>query len=103
MLKDAFQNLQELMQAAGAEVQLADESLSTPGSISHEMGTTRMGKDQKVSVLNGFCQAHDVRNLFVVDGGCWPSATCQNPTETMLAVSWRASDYLAEQARKGQL
>ncbi len=103
MLKDAFQNLQELMQAAGAEVQSADESLSTPGSISHEMGTTRMGKDAKTSVLNGFCQAHDVKNLFVVDGGCWPSATCQNPTETMLAVSWRASDYLVEQARKGQL
>ena len=103
MLKDAFQNLQELMDAAGAEVQSADESLSTPGSISHEMGTTRMGKDPKTSVLNGFCQAHDVKNLFVVDGGCWPSATCQNPTETMLAVSWRASDYLAEQARKNQL
>ena len=103
MLKDAFQNLQELMQAAGAEVQSADESLSTPGAISHEMGTTRMGKDPKTSVLNGFCQAHDVKNLFVVDGGCWPSATCQNPTETMLAVSWRASDYLAEQARKNQL
>lgn len=103
MLKDAFQNLQELMHAAGAEIQSADESLSTPGAISHEMGTTRMGKNPKTSVLNGHCQSHDMKNLFVVDGGCWPSATCQNPTETMLAVTWRASDYLAAQARKGEL
>jgi choline dehydrogenase-like flavoprotein len=103
MLKDAFQNLQELMHAAGAEILSADESLSTPGAISHEMGTTRMGKDPKTSVLNGYCQAHGLKNLFVVDGGCWPSATCQNPTETMLAVSWRASDYLAEQIRRGDV
>src|SRR2546425_4024916 len=97
MAKDACQNLQELMHTAGAEVLSADDTLSTPGAISHEMGTTRMGNDPKNSVLNGFCQSHDLKNLFVVDGGCWPSATCQNPTETMLAVSWRASDYLAEQ------
>jgi choline dehydrogenase-like flavoprotein len=103
MLKDSFQNLQELMHAAKAEVLFADESLSTPGSISHEMGTTRMGKDPKISVLNGFNQAHDLKNLFVMDGGCWPSATCQNPTETMLAVSWRASDYLADQFRRREL
>ena len=44
-----------------------------------------------------------IGNLFVVDGACWPSAGCQNPTETMLAVSWRAGDYLAEQVRKGGL
>src|SRR5207247_8667607 len=86
MATDAFQNLQELMRAAGAEVLSADDTLSTPGAISHEMGTTRMGNDPNTSVLNGFCQSHDLRNLFVIDGGCWPSATCQNPTETMLAV-----------------
>ena len=47
ILKDAFQNLQELMSAAGAEVLSSDESISTPGAISHEMGTTRMGNDPK--------------------------------------------------------
>jgi choline dehydrogenase-like flavoprotein len=103
MLKDAFQNLQELMHAAGAEILSADESLSTPGSISHEMGTCRMGRDPKTSVLNEYNQAHTVKNLFVMDGGCWPSSTCQNPTQTMLAIAWRASDYLAEKARKGEL
>jgi len=102
MLRDAFQNLQELMDVAGAKILSTDESLSTPGSISHEMGTCRMGRDSKTSVLNSYNQAHDVKNLFVMDGGCWPSSTCQNPTETMLAVAWRASDYLAEQFRLGE-
>jgi choline dehydrogenase-like flavoprotein len=103
ILKDAFQNLQELTSAAGAEVLSSEESISTPGAISHEMGTTRMGNDPKTSVLNGFCQAHELKNPFVVDGGCWPSSTCQNPTETLLAVAWRASDYLAEQFRRGEV
>ncbi len=103
MLRDAFQNLQELMHAAGAEILHADESLSTPGAISHEMGTCRMGLNPKTSVLNGHNQSHDAKNLFVMDGGCWPSSACQNPTETMLAIAWRASDYLAAQARKGEL
>ena len=62
-----------------------------------------MGNDPKTSVLNGFCQSHELKNLFVVDGGCWPSSTCQNPTETLLAVSWRAGDYLAEQFRRGEI
>jgi choline dehydrogenase-like flavoprotein len=101
MLDDAFASLQELVHAAGAEVLDADKSLSVPGEISHEMGTTRMGNDSKTSVLNRFNQAHDVRNLFVIDAGCWPSSACQNPTETILAVAWRASDYLAEQFRLG--
>ncbi|HUQ94370.1 MAG TPA: GMC family oxidoreductase [Bryobacteraceae bacterium] len=103
MLRDAFRNLQELMGSARAEILSADESLSTPGAISHEMGTCRMGLNAKTSVLNAYNQAHDVKNLFVMDGGCWPSSTCQNPTQTMLAIAWRASDYLAEQARKGNL
>ena len=103
MLKHAFQTLQELMHTAGAEILHEREFLSTPGSIAHEMGTARMGADPKTSILNKYCQAHDVPNLFVVDGAAWPSAGCQNPTQTMLAVSWRASDYLAEQAGRGEL
>jgi choline dehydrogenase-like flavoprotein len=102
MLDDAFDNLQELMRSAGAEVMHADKSLSIPGEISHEMGTTRMGKDPKTSILNRFNQAHDVPNLFVIDAGCWPSSACQNPTETILAMAWRASDYLTEEFRLGK-
>lgn len=67
------------------------------------MGTTRMGNDPKTSVLNKFNQAHEAPNLFVIDAGCWPSAACQNPTETILAIAWRASDYLAEQFRLGEI
>ena len=103
MLDDAFQNLQELMHEAGAEVLSEDKSLSAPGRIIHEMGTTRMGDDPRTSVLNQYCQAHEISNLFVMDGGCWPSSACQNPTETILAIAWRSSDYLAEQFRTGDL
>ena len=103
MLDDAFQNLQELMHEAGAEILSEDKSLSAPGRIIHEMGTTRMGEDPRTSVLNQFCQAHEVSNLFVMDGGCWPSSACQNPTETILAIAWRSSDFLAEQFRTGDL
>lgn len=62
-----------------------------------------MGRDPKTSVLNGFCQAHDVKNLFVVDGSSFVSAGNQNPTWTILALAWRASDYLAEALGKGEL
>ena len=103
MLDDAFDSLQELMRSANAEVLQADKSLSIPGEISHEMGTSRMGNNPKTSVLNRFNQAHDAPNLFVIDAGCWPSSACQNPTETILAIAWRASDYLVEQFRRGGL
>ncbi len=103
ILRDAFQSMQELMHAAGAEILSAEESLSTPGAVSHELGTARMGNDPKTSVLNKYNQAHDIKNLFVVDGACWPSYGCQGPTLTMLALAWRASDYLAEQLRLGTI
>ena len=67
-----------------------------PGSAIHEHGTCRMGSDPKTSALNAFNQMHAVKNLFVVDGSSFPSATEKNPTLTILAVAWRASDYLAE-------
>lgn len=103
MLDDAFDSLHELMHSAGAEILDADKYLSVPGEISHEMGTTRMGNNPKTSVLNKFNQAHEVPNLFVIDAGCWPSSSCgPGPTETILALAWRASDYLAEQFRLGK-
>jgi choline dehydrogenase-like flavoprotein len=68
--------------------------------VAHEVGTVRMGSDPKTSALNGFCQAHDVKNLFVTDGACFTTNPDKNPTPTILALSWRASDYLLEQAKK---
>jgi choline dehydrogenase-like flavoprotein len=73
------------------------------GKIIHEVGTARMGADPKASVLNGFCQAHDVKNLFVTDGAPLVTNPDKNPTLTIMALSWRASEYLLEQAKQGSL
>lgn len=73
------------------------------GKIIHEVGTARMGADPKTSVLNSFCQAHDVKNLFVTDGAPLVTNPDKNPTLTILALSWRASEYLLEQAKKGNV
>src|SRR6266480_3296098 len=73
------------------------------GKIIHEVGTARMGADPKTSVLNGFCQAHDVKNLFVTDGAPLVTNPDKNPTLTIMALAWRASEYLLEEAKKGNL
>ena len=73
------------------------------GEIIHEVGTVRMGKNPRTSALNGYCQAHDVRNLFVTDGACLVTNPDKNPTLSILALSWRASEYLLDQAKKGKL
>jgi choline dehydrogenase-like flavoprotein len=73
------------------------------GKIIHEVGTARMGADPKTSVLNGYCQAHDVKNLFVTDGAPLVTNPDKNPTLTIMALSWRASDYLLEEAKKGNI
>ena len=71
--------------------------------LDHPGGGCRMGTDPGRSVLNEHCQSHEVKNLFVVDGSSFPSYPEKNPTETVIAVSLRAADYLAEQLRKGNL
>lgn len=74
--------------------------LEAPGRIIHEVGTTRMGKDKNSSVTNSYNQAHDVDNLFVVDGGVFVSQADKNPTWTILALAWRSSDYLIDELKK---
>jgi choline dehydrogenase-like flavoprotein len=69
----------------------------------HELGGCRMGPDPRTSVLNGFCQAHDVPNLFVVDGSVFPSASEKNPTHTIMALAARTADYVMERFRKGEM
>jgi choline dehydrogenase-like flavoprotein len=73
------------------------------GFASHEVGTIRMGKNPKTSVLNSFCQARSVKNLFVTDGSCFTSSSEKNPTLTIMALSLRAADHIKEQRRKGEL
>ena len=73
------------------------------GVIIHELGTVRMGNNPKTSALNKYCQAYDVKNLFVTDGACFVTNPDKNPTLTILALSWRASEYLLDQGKKGNL
>ena len=79
------------------------KGISTPGSIIHEVGTVRMGTDSRNSVLNGFCQAHDVPNLFVTDCGALVSNPDKNPTLTIKALAWRAAEFLAEEMGKNNV
>jgi len=77
--------------------------LAAPGAIIHEVGTVRMGNDPKTSALNAFQQAHDVKNLFAVDAAPFPSQGDKNVTWTILASSWRTSDYITDQVKKKNL
>ncbi len=77
--------------------------IATGGSIIHELGGTRMGADPKTSVLNRWGQAHEVKNLFVADGGPFVSQADKNPTWTILALSMRTGDYIANQMKAGAL
>ncbi|MEM8892985.1 MAG: GMC family oxidoreductase [Bacteroidota bacterium] len=77
-----------------------DYGLQNPGRIIHEVGTTRMGDDPTTSVVNRHQQLHDTPNVFVVDGGPFVSQADKNPTWTILALSWRTSEYIIDQLNK---
>jgi choline dehydrogenase-like flavoprotein len=80
-----------------------DKAISTGGVIIHEAGTVRMGSDAKTSALNKYCQAHEVKNLFVCDAAPFVSQPDKNVTLSIVAFAWRASEYLAEEMRKGNV
>jgi choline dehydrogenase-like flavoprotein len=69
----------------------------------HELGGCRMGSDPKTSVLDAFCRAHDVPNLYLVDGSVFPSASEKNPTHTMMALAARTADHIAARMKKREL
>jgi choline dehydrogenase-like flavoprotein len=73
------------------------DAIAAPGQIIHEVGGAIMGDDPSRSVLNQFCQSWEVDNLFVTDGACFVSNADKNPTLSIMAIAWRASDYIAEQ------
>ena len=103
MARDIADQAREMFEHAGIEVIGVNRGMLTPGWSIHELGTARMGTDPKKSVLNQFQQSHDVKNLLVVDGSSHVSASCQNPTWTIMALAWRSCDHLAEQLRKGEI
>lgn len=108
--KDMQETFKAIVEAAGGQY-LTRTRIDGPypfgiqpgGRIIHEVGTARMGSDRKTSVLNGFCQAHDVKNLFVTDGAPLVTNPDKNPTLTIMALSWRASEHLLEEAKKGNI
>jgi glucoside 3-dehydrogenase (cytochrome c) catalytic subunit len=103
MAEDMVAAAQEMFEAAGLKIVGVEKRVETEGWSIHELGTARMGNDPKTSVLNQFQQSHDVKNLFVVDGSSHVSASCQNPTWTIMALCWRSCDYLAEELKKGNI
>jgi choline dehydrogenase-like flavoprotein len=108
--KDMQETFKAIIETMGGEYQTKTDidgphpfGIEDGGKVIHEVGTARMGADPKSSVLNAYCQAHDVKNLFVTDGAPLVSNPDKNPTLTIMALSWRASDYLLAQARNGSL
>src|SRR5215470_11773084 len=103
MSRDVATQAAEMLAAAGARNIGVFQEISTPGLGIHEMGTARMGRDPKTSVLNEHNQAHDVKNLFLTDGACMTSAACVNPSLTYMALTARACDYAVSQMKKNEL
>ena len=104
MIRDMAVTAGEMLEASGAKnVRTFALEDRIPGYSIHEMGTARMGSDAKTSVLNQFQQAHDVKNLFVMDAAGFPSGGCQNPTLTIMAIAVRSTDYLMAELKKGNL
>lgn len=103
MLQDMATAAAEMLAAAGARDIEPYVEDNPPGLTIHEMGTARMGRDPKMSVLNAYNQAHDVKNLFVTDGACMTSSGNQNPSLTYMALTARACNYAVEQMKRGAL
>ncbi len=103
MTQDAANTLEELFHEAGWEIICKTDRVNPPGYSIHEVGTCRMGDDPKKSVLNRWNQAHDMKNLLVVDGASFVTCGWQNPTLTILSLSMRASEHLADEMKKGNV
>lgn len=103
MSRDIASQAAEMLAVAGVREINVSQKISIPGRAIHEMGTARMGRDPKTSVLNEFNQAHDVKNLFVTDGSCMTSSSCVNPSITFMALTARACDYAVSQLKRHEL
>jgi choline dehydrogenase-like flavoprotein len=92
-----------MLEAAGVKDVSPRDSGYSPGMGIHEMGTARMGRDPRTSVLNEFNQVWDALNVFVTDGACMTSASCVNPSLTYMALTARAAEYAVQELRRGNL
>jgi choline dehydrogenase-like flavoprotein len=89
-----------MLESAGMKDVAIFDNGAGPGSGVHEMGTARMGRDPKTSVLNSFNQVHSVPNVFVTDGACMTSSSCVNPSITYMALTARAVDHAVNEMKK---
>jgi choline dehydrogenase-like flavoprotein len=103
MLKYILSSGSEMLEAAGFKNIEAYDDNESPGLGIHEMGTARMGKDPKTSILNEHNQIWDVKNVFVTDGACMASTACQNPSITYMALTARAANFAVDEMKKMNL
>ncbi|MGE7775315.1 GMC oxidoreductase [Chitinophaga sp. NPDC101104] len=103
MRKDMLESAKEMLEAAGLKNVGGSDDMPPPGHCIHEMGTARMGRDPKTSVLNGFNQVHAAKNVFITDGACMSSSACQNPSITYMALTARAVDHGVNELKKQNL
>jgi len=90
----------EMLEATGFKDVQVNGNISFPGNANHEMGTTRMGRDPKTSVLNAYNQMHEVPNVFITDGSCMTSSAVLNPSLTYMALTARACDHAVKEMNK---
>ena len=103
MQQDMADSSAEMLEAAGYKNVSPYVNTSFPGNANHEMGTARMGRDPRTSVLNAFNQMHEVPNVFITDGSAMTSSACQNPSLTYMALTARACDYAVRELLKQNL
>ena len=103
MMNDIQTTCSEMLGSAGFDTVNSFNYGKPGGATVHEMGTARMGRDARTSVLNGFNQLHAVKNVFVTDGSCMTSSACQNPSLTYMALTARACDYAVDALKKGAI
>jgi choline dehydrogenase-like flavoprotein len=103
MQKDMVVTIEEMLHAAGAKTLQLEARMSFPGNANHEMGTARMGRDPRTSVVNKFNQLHDAPNVFITDGSCMTSSSCVNPSLTFMALTVRACAYAIDELKKRNL
>ena len=100
MQQDMANSAGEMLEAIGYKNVKTYVNTSFPGNANHEMGTARMGRDPKTSVLNAFNQMHEVKNVFITDGSFMVSSACVNPSLTYMALTARACDYAVKELNK---
>jgi choline dehydrogenase-like flavoprotein len=103
MRKDMIADMAQMLEECGVKSVNTYDAEYFPGMGIHEMGTARMGRDRKTSVLNEWNQVWDAPNVFATDGSCMASAACQNPSLTYMALTARAADHAVAELNRRNL